>query len=837
MNGPIQIDRRATLLLGYGAFGRKVFERFLASAAPRGVLEWQAPDAGSGLGERKLRDLALLHVPDRLAIEPQDSSSEVGAGGVLGDLFRQIQQLEEQGSPEEDLMRAALVIAERLLSATSRAQRDEVMPLGLDVIVVAHPNAPEVLGLLDRMLTATMDALANNVNLIRAVEGAQALNFVEILDFENYWDTSSGGGRVRRAVASSLAQWQGRRTDRHPTLGRIYLVDGRTTDGIRDARHRIDEISLFLELLLFEGQRGGELQHLWQPSGGRESPLATFGVRSMERSAGLLSRLAAARFAVDWLDYLAGENSPDGEPGGGELAQGLKPYRAAELDRLLGTDELKTRLEVRLDGLEAELADLWCAHPEQPDQVLKRYEEVAREITDEIARATGERIAGLHQERLQRLREELESAVLGTLHHDRRPLPLGAVIRYLEATAAELDQELPESEAAAQVADGSSTEPIEVARQRLRELAERFDRFCRQRVQPSGLRQWWPLWSGAFAAGATPIFSRLLHEVPPPDNSDFLLVKAYDILQWLADPIALSLLLFVFFWGLGAKFFQQRIEARQRLAEAFFVDPQRGRFAARLRAELSAQGALGAPLHQEFEHAVADISLAVRGEVHREIGRALVRLRERRRELFWLRDEMRDFLTLHGLDLTDGWHQLERPDSTGIRRTVERAEDLEHMLERNPPTAERFRSTQADQRPFNGWQERYSEAFLYPLLFLDRLSRIYDPSTLEDAGELEEPGRDFLDFLVQSGSFDLAFSWKAQEGLSVDRRYCLLPSSWRSFPGVLLRLADLRLAEDHVLEGPSNARAYLLRLRTGVAPECLLEASVAEASQTARGSS
>jgi len=846
--------RRATLIVGYGAFGREVFERLLASAAPRGVLEWQEAEAGAGVGERSLRDLALLHVPDRIAVEATPGGAPRDAGaGLLDDLYRQIRVLEERSTPERDLTEAVTGIAERLLSATSRAGRRGALPLGLDVIVVAHPEAPEVLGVLDRMLAAAMDALANNANLVRAVQGAQPLSFLEVLDFENYWDGAEGGRGIRRAVASSLEQWERRRTAGRPAYGRVYLVDGRTADGIRDPRHRIDEIGLFLELLLFEGQRSGELQSLWQPAGSHESPLATFGVRLVERSAGLLSRLAGARFSVDWLEYLAGTEVSEGEPPPGELVRRLAPYHAGELEHLLGGDELRALLAGRLGVLESELLEFWRRSPERPGAVVERYQEAAREIAGELAREAGARRATLHRERLDRLREEVEAGVEGDLHHDRRPLPLGAVIRQLEAIAGELDRGARGRDArgrdargdvggdgAGELAEGApegGEEPLATARRRLGELADRFDRFRRRRVHPERLRQWWPLWAGALAAGATPIFHRLLGDVPPPDGTNFLLVQGYRLLQWIADPVALGVVLFAALWGLGSQLFQRRIEKLQERAEEFYLDPLRGRLADRLRAELAPDGALGGPLHRELEESLGDAALAVRGAVRRELRGVLERLQERRREMLWLRSEVRDFLTLHGLELTGDWHRLERQrrDGTGIRRSVENDRDLERMLERNPPVAERFRSTQADQRPFERWRARFCDAFLHPLPFLDRLSRSYDPAALRESGGLEEPGRDFLDFLARSGGFDLAFSWKAQEGVPADRRYCLLPEPWRRLPGVLPRLADLRITDDRVLGGPDEARAYLLWLQTGIDRGCLLEGRSPESRRVESG--
>lgn len=826
--------RRATLLVGYGRFGREVLRRVLAASAPRGVLDWEEPAGGARASERDLRDLALLHIPDRLAVEPgarelDETADARGPAGIMGDLYRQIQVLEPRSDPRADLSEAAVRIAEKLLSATARANRGDAQPLGLDVIVTAHPGEPEVLGLLDDMLAAAMDALANNANLVRAVSGAGALNALEILDFENYWDASEAGRRLRRAASSSLAQWEKRRAGGRPAPGRVYLVDGRTADGIRDRRHRIDEISLFLELLLFEGQRGGDLQHLWRAAGAHESPLAVFGVRSMERSAGLLARIAAARFAVDWLDYLAGESSPGGETPGLELAERLAVYRSERLDRRLGADELRAYVAGELRGLEAELLALPSEDPGWPAAVIERYTETARRTTAHVAGETAVRVDALRRERLDQLPAELAEGIAADLHHDRRPVPLGRVVRTLEEAAAELEAAADRTEPETAEDDGgaaASAGPAEAARAELDALTDAYRRFRRGQVRLDGLRQqWWPLWAAVLAAGLTPSLRALIAEIPPPDPTKVLLVKAYGALQWTANPIALAVILFLAVWALGATWFQKLAAARQSRAARFYHDADRGRFADRLRAELSETGTLGAPLYRELELTLEDTALSVRGAVSREIARALERLRERRREMLWLAGELRDFLKLHGVTLAEGWHELDRRrrDGTGIRQSAERGEDLERILERNPPSPERFRSTQADERPFEGWDERYGDTFLFPLPFLDRLSRIYDEGV-----ELTDPGPDFLAFLDRHGSFDLAFAWKAQDGLPADRRYSLLPAAWHRRPGLVERLADLRTSEDDVLVGADAARAYLLRLRTGIAPRCLLEAGAAE---------
>ena len=819
---------RATVLVGYGAFGLATLRLLLASTVPRGVLQWEEPRGGADPGERSLRDLALLWVPDRVGSEGQqvdeESAREGSAIEMMRDLYRQIQPVGADPTPEAGFAAALSEAAEKLLSASLRAARPAgVLPLGLDVIVLAHPADPETIGALDRLLGRGMERLANNANLERAVPGSEALNFLALFDFENYWDRFEPGRSVRQAVRDSIELWRRRRAQGQPAYGRLYLVDGRTDDGIRDVRHRMDEICLFLEFLLFEGQRGGELQRLYQSPGGRESPVATFGIRLTERSAGLLSHLAAARFGIGWLDYMVGSGPMRSAAEPLELRQRLAPYGPEALDILLGGDSLRGLVDGKLAVLEHELTALPAEAPDWPERVRARYEEMALHLEERLAELAHARMLQISKDHLVRLPDELRDGIDADLHHARDPVPLGAVV-------GELERMLERLERVGQDAPSRRGE-AEVQLQDLARLHAAYRGFLGGRVRIEGLRQWWPLLAIALAGGATPIVVDLLSELPPPDPMSFLQTQLHGVLRWLANPLAVGLLLFLLAWGLGARALQGRIAARMERARRFYTDAERGRLIDRLRGGLAAGGALRAPIDRFLDRLLLDMALSVRGEVSRELGVAAARLRERRREMLWLREQLRAFLDLHRLSADEqrpGLDWLIR-DGTGIRHTVERGQDLEDMLRGNPPTAERFRSTQASQLPFARWAERYSPAFLYPLDFIARLSQIYKDPFLQ---ELSQPGagpeqqrraREFLDFLKQYGSFALAFRWKRQEGVPPHRRYCLLPAVWRTLPQVLPALSGLGVGEESVLPGVDVARAYLLRLQTGVEPESLVE--------------
>lgn len=818
---------RATLLIGYGAFGLDVLRRLLASTAPRGVLRWEEPASGSP-GERSLRDLALLWVPDRWNLKGQEvdaeSSREGSSFAMLRDLYRQIEEVPQRTTPEDDLAAAMEAAMDRLLSASSRSQHADASPLGLDVVVLAHPTGPEVVGILDRMLAVGLRRLANRTNLQRAVRGSEALSFVEVLDFENYWDRSEKSRRIRAAVYNSVLRWQKAWDAGEPAFGRFYLVDGQTRDGMRDVRHRIDEISLFLEFLLFEGQRG-HLQEIYQPPGGaHQSPVATFGIRMMERSAGLLSRLAAGRFSIGWLGYMSGQDAAQLDAKPQVLRERLAPYRPQELARYLGDAEMRAQLDAELQGLEKAMLDLEPEDPDWPWRLRRLYESTVESLQARLAATATAQMVTISQEKLSRVGEDIRGAVGEDLRHDRRPVPLGTLLAEVESALGELEEAPPPPPVP------PAPDPV------FRDLEQRhgdYLRFNEERLDPEGNRHWWLLFALVLTAGLVFPVVDLLESVPEPDPLDFLLVKARQALGWITNPLGVAPLLFLAFWGVGRLGLQPRLASRVERGRRFYKDPDRGRFVHHLRSALGPGGALRLPCEHFLAGLVATNALSVRGEVSRELGRIADHLRERHREMEWLRRQMREFLTMHGLRFDGGNHELTRleKDGTGIRFSVEQTEDFEKMLAVNPPAPERYRSTQAGHNPFAQWDRLYSPAFLHPVELIDRLSAIYKDPFLKElarAGtgpEQERRARELLEFLRRHGRFDLAFGWQQQDGLPTDRHLCLLPARWRALPGVLRELADLRMPEESVHTGMDVARAYLLRLQFGVDPGCLREGS------------
>lgn len=218
---PGTTKHRATLLIGYGRFGLETLRQFLVSTATRGVLAWEAP--AHGRSERQLRDMRLLWLRD--PFEEGESGSE-GAGfyGSRAELMRDLhQQIESLPESEHELKETVKAKAETLLNAAKRANRDQNLPLGLDVIVLAHSHDRRTLGRLRPLLKdCVIDLLYQSITQLHREVGADALNFVQILDFANYWERSESnreGSRAFQILRGTLAaQAQGAPADLWPHL-------------------------------------------------------------------------------------------------------------------------------------------------------------------------------------------------------------------------------------------------------------------------------------------------------------------------------------------------------------------------------------------------------------------------------------------------------------------------------------------------------------------------------------------------------------------------------------------------------------------------------------------
>lgn len=799
---------RPTVLIGHGAFGRDALQRLLRGAALRGVLPWTHGQSG---GERQLRDLALLWVRERdaAAVDGESAADPSEAGSTpefLSDLYRQIREVTAPGDalPLRQALALATVQAKRrLLAPQARRERDgDGGAAGLDLIVLARPDSAPVLGRIDDLLRTVLEALLADPTLRRTGSGAQVLNAIAIFDFEDYW--SADAQQVRQTLIDSASGWEARRREDRPALDRLYLLDRHTPGADRDPDSRLDEAALFLEFLLFEGQRA-DLQLLFQQTGSQQPVSAAFGIRLLERSPALLARIAAARFGQGWLPYLAGD-----------VPLGRSPRRVREalarLHAAPGDDPLGDGWKRGIETLESDLLALpnresadW---PERARAALERHR---RALSLELATLGSGLVADLTERHLQPQGAAIRAAIDADLHDEREPVALAEVQRALEQALAALP--------AAVAADPEPMSPsadLESLHARLRERAGAW-------IGRQG-RALWPFWAwlgGLLGLALAPFAARLLAALPEPDPLAGLPFRLYEGLQWATHPAPLALVLGLLAWlslWLAAGPAVRRRIARGRAVD---LDAQAGRLAASVRA-------LEEPLHRLLERARAETDAALTAAVGQALGQLRDRLAERRLEMHWLQGQLGELLRMHGepAELSEGPRPARRA-RIAVRQWVEGPGDLASMLGANPAEPNRWREHQpALPRPFEGWSEPHCDAFLDPLAFVEQLSlayrdaRVADPASLGDAEEQALRRAALADFLAHR-DFSLAFAFARESEATGERRYAVLPAAWQGLPDTRERLMDVGIAPEDTLTGRDPDRVYLLRVATGMPVGCL----------------
>ncbi|WP_020504904.1 hypothetical protein [Lamprocystis purpurea] len=820
---------RATILVGHSDFGRDVLQRLLTSAAPRGVLSWtRRPQGGPGAGERQLRDLALLWLPDRpgLAGVPDQHLPDPAAVGTdtefFRDLYRQILKVAPEGesaTPEQALGAAVDEAKRALLSPQARRERpgQEGAVHGLDLIVLARPGTAAALGQIDNLLRAALRPLWDDPTLRRVGSEAQVVNCIAVLDFDDFWARNEDARRLRRALINSARTWESAGRDR-PGPGRIYLMDSKTAGAQRDRDARLDEATLFLEFLLFEGKRADFDWLYRQPSHG-QPPLAAFGIRLLERSPALLGQIAAARFGQEWLPYLAGDKSP--RPRATRVRAALAPLRQVSTPTPGVEDPLVKCWRIGVDRLVN--AILTLSNQETPDWAERaglRFRQGCRELELDLARTIDQVVLDLRKRHLQQ-GDKVRQAIIDDLHDEREPVPLASVQEEIKAAVTDLIK----AQVAAHRPRGSDG-PVG-----LDDLHRRFLSQSREWIGRQGraLTPFWLLFGALLGLGLAPFAQAFLLSLPEPDPLAQTRHWLHQASQWLAEPAPLALVLGALAATLLNLLLGRGVHRRIARARDLYLDPAAGRFAAVIRAQDD-------PLTIYLEQARADLTATLAGEALQFLGQLGERLAQRRRELGWLREQLGGFLRLHGQHPDPlGVQGKPRRPQLSVRQWVEAPGDLERMLQTNPLTEERWRAYQADlPEPFQGWDERaardaakelhqdpgpcrgwaghYCDAFLDPLKFVALLSQGYVrpfKAALAASDSTEQQLRQTaITDLLKRPDFSLAFAFAPAADTPVSRRCCVMPSSWKQGTKV-----D---GVSNIYEGKDDTRVYLFEVVTGV---------------------
>jgi len=799
---------KPTIVIGHGAFGLAVLRRFLRKTAPRGSLI-PAGLAAADDDVRRLRDIALLWMPEpsvsvsaSSAAELQSADDPYGRADFLRDLYRQIDTVPNMPGAAETVLCDKVADAARFLRSPELVEARAGLD-GLDVIVVAQARKAADITALDSLNRALLSRLMQNYReWCEGQRAARKLHCIAIYDFDNYRGGSDDDRRLRRAVQASMEGWQ--RALEHPgrvprpILDRCYLLDGRAGEAHRGPHLRLDELVLFLELLLFEGLRA-EKQELYQQRSLGEPITATFGIRLLEESTMVLSRNAAATFGQRWLDTLIGDQERCPDRQARQVEETLSPYRRQAIEQLIEdgrlTDLFDARagqmLPARLGLLDDAIADV---RPVEAGDELRRPAQL--QARDDLV--AGRRVGGRRQCDARDLGPALVQAVELDVLDERAPVALTLV----RAAVDGLREELSAGAGEAPASPPDAGDP-----------AERLERLHRRYLD-------WREELHLLTATSDAVLDNLLALLPPaaqpwlkglplavlgPRNAETA-PALLDGLQRVDEPIYWTLIWAAVLWPCLALLVQPLIMA-VRLRPAHVGCP---RSPSAHRPIDTRPPALG-------QHELPDLALPRAEEARRGVQVVFPHAIEdivvaRAREMDWLRKQLKAFL-----------QQSIQPE-TPVRNWVRREGAFEALLETNPPIRERLCSQQRDlPRPFAGWSEHFCDAFLDPLRFIDDLSKQYVDAHERDeerrSGREDLPQRrEELIAFIEASNLGLACRFVKDDGVTDAQRWCVTAQRWKNVNGMTLELDNrLRIKTDDIIPAADPSRVYLVLLQSGIA--------------------
>lgn len=789
-----------TILIGYGEYGRRCLQTLLANAAARGVLPWEEAKGVALLAERRLESLALFYVPDLLRPDAASDSAFDGLDSfeMMEDLYKQIEIIDTKIEAPAAALAAAVEAAKERLFAEHRLTRSGRMNVGLDVIVLARVSDAGTVGKLSELSGPVMERLSADPGF-QAMEGQELLNFIQILDSEDFWDPSLRQSAMREAVFQELERGRDAARHRRPSFGRVYLFDGRTERGNHNETVRRGEAVLFLEFLLFEGHRSDSGLRLFYMREPHSAALCTVGIRAIEFSSARLRRLAAASFARGWLSYLAGLGAETETPPSSPLHQTVSPFLPPLLDEnTIGQKHLSARVKEGLGDIEARLLNLETTAETWPFDVEATAMELTGAWKDRLA-ATG---AGLAREAIRRhitpLPGKLNVAVTDSLSDDSFPRTAGSVIAEIETLSARLE--------AAASATGPADTPAEpsVPTTAFTTVHANFQEFRNRQLEPVRLRTWWPLFAVAAAVAFYPLWRDLFQEVLGDDWTS----AGWQTATYL---VTLSALL----WAAGDRVFHPWIERAVSRPLLFFTHRERGRFAALIRSKVGSvdvKGSLGSMAQQIVTVQRQRLAGEICGQLA-QVGRPLT---ERQREMRWLSSQLEGYLKLNGVD-----EKAESPkyypnrEVPAVLLTLETDGDLMRVAAANPRTESQYRHVQRKLKVLDDWHHRFSNTFLDPHRFLDRVAATFPE--LFDENRLATGIKGGLQHFE---AFPASFHWLQTSTLPAQMSYHSIPLAWSRLDGVTSSLVHGGFHERGYTR-PSGDRLFLVQGRFGIPHELI----------------
>jgi hypothetical protein len=803
------MSQHPTILIGYGAYGLRVMHQFLAGAAARGALAWDREAEVGALKERQLHSLSLLWMPDGFRFEdqkvPEDLLDQSGYE-LMEDLYSQI--IDVTGSNDEIKRKLPGLVEREKNRLLNARRRSEPLVSGIDIIVLAQPSREEIVGWLRDLLEPVMARMAEDPALfdVRQSSSDARLNFMEILDFQDYWSPEMA--EVRQALQLAIRAHDEGLASGRPTLGRVYLFDGNTAGGKRTPESRIDEVVLLLELLLLESLRENpNTRNLYRREQLKIPAVATIGVRVVERSSGLLRRLAAAGFAHGWLAHLISASS--GAAPAGVFSNLVNPFRGERLAATVGENALRAAAAQELTKLTNALLDISPAEADWGARLQKEAERLTESVVLRLSRLSGEQSVNLTEGSLKTLQDELEAAITASIKDPIQPMTLGGLIDHLGA----IEEEFGEA-----IAQAGTPPPADFLSGKVFREADRMQReyqmFVSRQVQTARLAsRWWPRAAILFAVAVTPFFLR---------GAADLGLESSVFPDWA--QVAVSVVLSGgLFWWFGRKPMQALLERIIERARAFYTDPDRGRLAERVRASVASPLVAG-----RIETHALLLSFGLRqyaaGLVAAEFQRARSMLVKRRNEVEWLRRQVSEFLLSYQVDPTPLIPEFQPGRVTSdVRCSLETNDDLAAVAQTLPRTPDRFRQMAASLQVFDFWAQTFCDTFLHPVAFLDALSDRFQDKLELDEQELRRRAGEIASFLGKL-KIPVCFHWLAAGGLPPAESGALFPAAWRTLPGLSHALAAAGFG-DRVSDTPNTERLYLYNARLGVPCELLERAN------------
>jgi len=788
-----------TILIGYGGYGLRVLHSFLSGAAARGALTWDERTAVGSLNERRLESMSLFWIPDTLDLPEQELSGAFTSDGgyeLMDDLYAQVEHVTGARDRLAEILADAVEREKKRLTEVTRGAMS-----GLDVIAIAQPTREEVVGALRDLIEPSMMRLAEDPSMASAQEGGgnSLLNFLEILDFEDYWAPRMEP--VREALHQVLNEHLEGFSAGRPTLGRMYLFDGTTPQGHRPADSRLQEAVLLLELLLLEGlRREPDAQALYRRERIDVSPVCTVGIRVVERSSGLLRRLAAASFARGWLDHLTSNTVEAEDP----FAEVVNRFRGQEVSKTIGEPALHAAALRAVANVQERLL---AASRSEADWGRLLRESAEKEVDAAVTSLTQQ--AGKHTAvlgpKLNSFRDDLEKAVTNCLQSRRPLLPVGAAIEELQR----LQQEF--SSVAVSNEGGAPPPPPGDPYAQAEEMQREYAMYRLKQVRiPQLASKWWVVAAIVFALAMGPLLLQIFSDgwpnspVPVPVQS---LVSAI-----LAGGT---------FWVLGRFAIQPVLERTAERARDYYTNPQRGRLSERLQ-KAAASPAIAGRIENHCRGLLTGLRQYLLGAAVGELVRQRTMLAKRRDEMEWLRRQVGEFLLSNGVDAAGAIPVfMEGRAAPDVRYSLESNQDLATIAQSLPRDAGRFREMVENSRLFSDWSKTYCDTFLHPLPFLDQLSESFrDPLELDER-ETERRADLIATFLRKKISMSVCFHWLATDGLPPTARWSIFPRFWKTFPGVEFALADAGFAARMITTDKTD-RLYLVETILGVPADLLM---------------